>query len=229
MPEPVATSLVFVGSAVVSGILGNRSDAGFKARWDKFRQNLEGHRPYANHELARTAYRAYLQATLQSCAALLEQNGLKVEAWFKLGTLPEKMAVALRSLLHEAPAGVFTEASKQWLENVSRDHISKLKLLDKEKIDPPSKYEQEEFGALLKEIELLMRPEEAKDREQAIRLALAGRVLNDLENQFGQPPEEFVPLVRERGPCGTGSFSGRKFRVQALACVSRIRSLKAEL
>src|SRR6185503_20213934 len=111
MPEPITTSLVFLGSAIISGVLGNRSDAGFKAGWDKFRHNLQEHRPYANHELARAAYRAYLQATLQSCAALLEQNHLKVETWFKLGAFPERMAAALRSLLSEPSAGVFTQAS----------------------------------------------------------------------------------------------------------------------
>ncbi len=119
MLEPVTSSLVFLGSAAINGVLGNRSDRRFKARWDKFRHNLGQHRPYANHDLRRAAHRAYLLATLQSCAALLERKNLKVEAWFKFGTLPEKMADAFRSVMREAPAGVFTNAAKQWLEKVS--------------------------------------------------------------------------------------------------------------
>jgi tetratricopeptide (TPR) repeat protein len=198
MLEPVTTSLIFVGAALVSGVLGNRSDARFKAYWDKFRHNLEQHRPHANHALVRAAYRAYLQATLQSCAALLEGKGLSVEAWFKLGTLPEKMTLALRSLLSNPAAGVFTQANKKWLEDVSHDHITKLKEFDKEKLDPPFEYENEEFAALLGEIEVLMQPAEAKDREQRIRAALGARVLSDLEKQFGEAPGEFKALVSER-------------------------------
>jgi tetratricopeptide (TPR) repeat protein len=197
MPDPV-TALIFVGSAVIDAVKSKGKEAAFKAGRDKFQRNLVHYRPYPNDELQRTAYRAYLEATLQSCAALLERKGLKVEAWFKLGTLPEKMGDALRSLLSDAPAGVFTDAAKQWLEAVSRDHISRLKLLDKEKLDPPFEYEHEEFAVLIKEIELLMQAEEAKDRERAIRAALANRVLNDLELKFGPPPEEFSALVRER-------------------------------
>lgn len=120
MPDPVTTSLVFVGSAVVTGILGNRSDAGFKAGWKKFRHNLERHRPYTNHELADATYRAYLQATLQSCAALLEQNHLAVEAWFKLGALPEKMAVAFRSLLSSTLAGVLRKRTSNGSKRLAR-------------------------------------------------------------------------------------------------------------
>lgn len=197
-PITITASLIFVGSAVVDAVKSKGKDAAINAGWDKLKPNLVHYRPYPNDELQRTAYRAYLEATLQSCAALLKRKGLKVEAWFKLGTLPEKMGEALRSLLQDAPAGVFTNAAKQWLEKVSRDHISKLKLLDQGKIDAPSTYEQDEFGALLAEIELLLQPKEAQDRERAIREALAKRVLDDLELTFGSSPEEFSALVRQR-------------------------------
>jgi tetratricopeptide (TPR) repeat protein len=197
MPDPVTASLIFVGSAVANAAKTKGKEAISKGVWAKLKPNLIQYRPYANDELQRTAYRAYLEATLQSCAALLERKGLRVEAWFKLGMLPEKMADALRSLLHDAPAGVFTEASKQWLETVSHDHISKLKLLESKKLDPPFAYEHEEFAALFKEIELLMEPAEAQDRERGIRAALAHRVLNDLQTAFGEPPQEFAALVTE--------------------------------
>ncbi len=78
------------------------------------------------------------------------------------------------------------------------DHIEKLKMLDKEELDLPFEYEHKEFAALLKEVEVLMQPEEAKDRERAIRAALTKRVLNDLEKDFGPPPDEFTALVNER-------------------------------
>ncbi len=197
MLEPV-TSLVFLGSAAINGVLGNHSDRRFTARWEQFKHNLAQHRPYANDELRRTVYRAYLMATLQSCAALLERKNLKIEAWFKFGTLPGRMADAFRSLVREAPVGVFTEAAKQWLEDVSRNYTEKLKRLDSDELDAPFEYGHEEFAALMREIEVLMQPETASEREQAIRAALSARVLNDLENEFGSPPREFASLVNER-------------------------------
>ncbi len=200
MPEPITTGtvLTFVGSAIVSGVLGNRSDAGFKSRWEKFQNNLKQHRPDANHELATAAYRSYLQATLQTCVVLLERHNLKVDGWFKLSVLPEKIARAMRSVLSEAPAGVFTQADKKWLEAVSLDHFSKLKQLEKSQLEIPLEYEHQEFSALLAEIEVLMQPEEAREREQLIREALVTRVLNDLESQFDEPPAGFKDLVNER-------------------------------
>src|SRR5262245_36664105 len=101
MPDPVTT---FIGLSIASGVIGNRSDAKFKAGWETFKNNLQQYRPHANHELATAAYRAYLQATLQSCAVLLERNNLKVDGWFKLGVLPLKMATALRPLLRARAA-----------------------------------------------------------------------------------------------------------------------------
>src|SRR5262245_48253358 len=133
MLEPVTGTLIFLGSAAINGVLEDYSSA----KWDQFKHNLKQHRPYANHELRQAVYRAYLLATLQSCAALLERKNLKVEAWFKFGMLPTKMADAFRLLVQDASAGVFTKATKRWLEVVSRDHIEKLKVVNDRTFDIP--------------------------------------------------------------------------------------------
>src|ERR1041384_3339502 len=130
MFEPITASLVYVGSAILSGTFGNRSDAIVHAQWKQFKDNLQSYRPDANHELQGAVYRAYLLATLQTCAALLEQKGFSVAAWFKLGVLSEKMADALRALLRAAPAGVVSQGDQVWLERVARDHLTRLKRLD---------------------------------------------------------------------------------------------------
>src|SRR4051812_27603038 len=123
MLEPITASLVYVGSAILSGTFGNRSDAIAHEQWKQFKANLRNYRPDANHELQGAVYRAYLLATLQTCAALLEQKGFPVAAWFKLGVLPEKMADALRGLLRDAPAGVVSRGEQDWLAAVARDHL----------------------------------------------------------------------------------------------------------
>lgn len=73
-----------------------------------------------------------------------------------------------------------------------------MKLVDQEKSVPLTKSETAEFLTLLEQIELLLQPEESKDRVQALRMALATRVLRDLEQQFGEAPAKFTTLVNER-------------------------------
>jgi len=197
MLDPVTPSLLFLGSAVANGVIGNRIDANFKSQWDKIRNNLQQYRPHANHDLATAAYRAYLQATLQTCAVLLERNNVKVDNWFKLSVLPGAIKKALRSLLVDQPQGLFTLASKQWLEVVSQDHLDRLKKLSQGTLDLPSELDREEFNALLAELDLLMQSAEAHEREQLIRASLADRVLKDLK-RFGALPAGFEDLIRER-------------------------------
>ena len=73
MPEPItATStLVFLGTAVAE----RARDKAIDVTWAKLKTNFQNYVPKENLELQRTAYRAYLQATLQSCAAVLERKG----------------------------------------------------------------------------------------------------------------------------------------------------------
>lgn len=169
MLEPITASLVYVGSAILSGTFGNRSDALLHEQWKQFKDNLQNYRPDANHELQGAVYRAYLLATLQVCGALLEQKGFKVAAWFKLGVLLEKMADALRALLRAAPTGVVSQGDQVWLERVARDHLTRLKRLEDEPTDLPSAYAQPELDALLRQLDLLMQPAEAQAREQQLR------------------------------------------------------------
>jgi tetratricopeptide (TPR) repeat protein len=196
MPEPitVTSSLVFLGSAVVNGVLGKESHATFKQNWEDFKQNLRHHKQRPNHDLQRAVYRAYYQAVLQSCAALLERNGVRVDGWFKLGILPERMAEAFRSLLADTPIGVFMQATKQWVEQVSRDQLAKLKRLESQSF-VPEVIDDRELASALDEIELLMHPEAAED---AMGKALAERLLADLRGAFGEPPADFTALVIER-------------------------------
>lgn len=99
----VTASLLFIRAALIDALKSKGKEAVSKAACEKFKPQVPHYRPYANDELQRAATRAYLEATLQSCAALLERKGLRVEGWFRFGTLPEKMSDALRSLLHDAP------------------------------------------------------------------------------------------------------------------------------
>ena len=150
---------------------------------------------------------------------------MSIHGWFRLGVLPEKMASALRSLLHKVPESVFTQAAKQWLEAVSKDHIDKLKELDKEKLDLPFKFDHEEFAALLSEIEVLMQTEKAQEREELIRTALANRVLKDLAQQFGPVPEKFEEVVREKWfefMCANFQYSVKHHQEIANAFESRL-------
>src|SRR5260370_33864341 len=101
MPEPITitSALVFLSTAIAE----RARDKIVGATWDRLKNNFQTYVPKDNLELQRAAYRAYLQATLQSCAALLERKGISVDGWFRLGVLPEPMANAFRSLLSEAP------------------------------------------------------------------------------------------------------------------------------
>jgi tetratricopeptide (TPR) repeat protein len=199
MPEPitVTSSLVFLGSAVVNGVLGNQSHAAFKQNWEDFKHNLRHHSQRPNHDLQRAVYRAYCQATVQSCAALLGRNGVRVDGWFRLGILPERMAEVFRGLLAETPIGVFTQATKQWLEQAGRDQLARLKRLDNESFAPPFA-DDRELALTLRDIELLMQPSAIAVREQELSKALAKRVLADLRAAFGEPPADFIALVSAR-------------------------------
>ncbi|MFL6213271.1 MAG: tetratricopeptide repeat protein [Blastocatellia bacterium] len=198
MIEPVTALMVYVGSAILNGTFGNRADAVVHQQWQAFKENLKNHRPDTNHELQGAVYRAYLLATLQTCAALLEQKGFRVAAWFRLGVLPEKMADALRGLLRSQPAGGIAQGDQAWLEQVARDQLTKLKRLDDEPTNLPSAQAEPEFDALLGQLDLLMQPVEGQARSERLRQALTASIIKDLRTRFDSPPADFIKLMEAR-------------------------------
>lgn len=139
----MTSSLVYLGSTIVKRVFGKAEEAAFNRTWESFRLNLRNHHERPNRELQRAVYRAYCQATLQACATLLTRQGVSVDGWFRLGALPEQMANAFRKLLVDTPAGVFAEATKQWVERASNDQLARLKHLDNEAFEPPIENQHE--------------------------------------------------------------------------------------
>ena len=195
MPDPITlgTVLFDVGGVIVSGVIGNRSDAFAAQNWRQFFENIGQYKPGENHEIQRALYRAYLQATLQICAQRGAELQMPVGQWL----LPKPGRAALnigRQLLAgDAPLGFAGNDERQWIDKAKDDICGKLKTLEL-----PQDYENAELREAQKEIELLMQIQETEQREKAIRAKLTPKALRELEQNHGEAPEKFTRLFNER-------------------------------
>lgn len=207
MPEFVTFSALlraiqFVGGAVVGGVLENRSDDIARTYWQQFRENLKQYRPDAKHELNRAIYCSYLQATLQICGTRAESLGLNIDLWFQTEASSSIVAKVRKTFSHDKPLGLLSIAENQFLERLVKDLFAELSKLAKGEAEPPAQYKHVELDSLMRESELLMRPQKATERLEEISERLCERLLTDLESkyaaEFGTLSDDFKRVVRER-------------------------------
>lgn len=204
--EPITTTtvLAWLGTTAIGGVIEGKSDGWFHKTTKPLLDNLRRHRPEANNELQRAVYCSYLQATLQVCALRAQNIGINIDEWIRREPLPGRMKKLATKLRHEPSLGIFSQAEAQWLFAAITDSREKLSLLDKDRIDPPSKENDERFKLLLDQFELLIQPrgDVAANRIAEIRSHLCEGVIADLGETYGKDhgpvPEAVAALVRDQ-------------------------------
>ena len=189
----LGTVLLDVGGVIVSGVIGNRSDAFATENWQQFFANIGQYKPGENHEIQRALYLAYLQATLQICAQRGTDLRMPVGKWLLPKPGRAVLNVGRQLLTGDAPLGFADEAERQWIDKVKDDICDKLKTLEL-----PRDYENAELHEAQKEIELLMQIQETEQREKAIRAKLTSKSLQELEKAHDAAPDKFTHLFNER-------------------------------
>ncbi len=167
-------TLLVLGN-IILGILGNRTDHAACRFYSKVVERLRGTDPPVNHDLQRAVRKAILQATLVAIMERLKALDAK--------PFPFRPVLRLMSRPNE---------EVQWLEKARRAVEQELKQFRKATYNPPS---SEAEG----QIELLLQPQgvTAQERAKELREQLKEEILAELRQRIGEPPEEFVRLIRE--------------------------------
>lgn len=196
--EPVTTiaEIIWLGiSPLLSGVLGNRADAGFMHGYRKFRANLEQYRPDGNHDLERAIYRAYLQASLQTLLFRYDQKGYDAAGWTRWGLFPKWLASLVRRWRPQPHQGSALEAERQWIEAMlphleddctaaaQENYLANLNVYP-------------ELTAAREKYLLLFRPREGEAQTQDLRAPLLASVLTNMDRRAPRMPEGVAEALR---------------------------------
>lgn len=195
--EPLTTaSIIWSGiSAVVGGVLGNRTDAGVVLSYRTLRATLEQYRPDGNYDLERAIYRAYLQASIHTLLHHYGQLGYDAAGWVRWEILPQWLANLVRRWRSQPYLGKTYEAERQWIDTtlplvrhalVSADQAQSLTDLGL----------SSDLTAVRQQYLLLLRPPEGEGHIPDLRASLLEQVLTDLEQRTPGMPDGVAKALR---------------------------------
>ncbi|MFZ8845196.1 hypothetical protein [Thermoflexus sp.] len=165
--------VAFALGAAVGGIIGNRADDTFCRVMNMVIERLRrGGRP-VNHDLQRAVRKAYLQATLAVCEAMLKELGAAPSWWRRDPRVRLRPSDEIR-----------------WLDKVRGAILEELRRLPRAEYEAPSSEAD-------KQIEILLQPKgtTGEKRKNELSMMLKKNLVEEL-SKHGEPPARFTEMVQ---------------------------------
>jgi len=166
--------VAFALGAAVGGIIGNRADDTFCRVMNMVIERLRrGGRP-VNHDLQRAVRKAYLQATLAVCEAMLKELGAAPSWWRRDPRVRLRPSDEIR-----------------WLDKVRGAILEELRRLPRAEYEAPSSEAD-------KQIEILLQPKgtTGEKRKNELSMMLKKNLVEEL-SKHGEPPARFTEMVQQ--------------------------------
>ena len=166
--------VAFALGAAVGGIIGNRADDTFCRVMNMVIERLRrGGRP-VNHDLQRAVRKAYLQAMLAVCEAMLKELGAAPSWWRRDPRVRLRPSDEIR-----------------WLDKVRGAILEELRRLPRAEYEAPSSEAD-------KQIEILLQPKgtTGEKRKNELSMMLKKNLVEEL-SKHGEPPARFTEMVQQ--------------------------------
>lgn len=191
MSDPITTGsvLLWFTSAIVQGIIGNRSDDTFKTYLNGVFERLKQHRPDENHELQAAIYKAWLQATLQCCAKSYEKIGEDPNTCIVSAIMPNTIKKLWSQLTKPySLLNIQNQIERDWLDAL-KDDITELL-----KHGAVPLMSDQDMASVLADLEQLVQPGGSEDLQKRL-LTNVHEVLTVYMKDHGPMPEFFKEIV----------------------------------